>query len=618
MDQKQSSKNLIELLKMYDQLYFNEGTSPITDTEYDNLWKTAKEKYPNDPYFSQVGHSIESKFEEIKLPFTMGGLDMVNPEDVHNWLAKENDDTVASEKLDGNSIGCTWVDYKLIFAGSRGNGIKGQNLLNKIKYSLHNIPVNYKVSLRGEVLLKGDIFKDLDFKNRRNAVTGILRRDKISPEILKRLSVIFYEVVEAPPELNLKTELDRIKFIKDTLGLEVTRFVYIPKEVKGNLATKMLVESLEFMKESANYDIDGLVLTRNNSLRENTMHPLNKVKFKVNQFAILCKVIGIEWNVTRLGYIKPVVLIEPTEIMGTTVSRCSGFNYNFIHSNSIGKDSEIGVVRSGDVIPFITEIYKSTKANIPDRCASCNSLLEITVDDKGNDVDLLCVNKNCNQKMLYQVSHFFITMGVDGLSDKTFENIGVTSIPGIYGLTKKNLSKIPGFADKKVENFLSEIKKTLLTKPERLLAAFGIPLIGRTLSKQLCSKYTIDELFNMSDPDKIGLGPITSQTLIDNLKDYKELYDFLKSIGLQFEVEDKSLKTLIGMIFALTGEGPMKRSEIQKLIESKGGEVKGIGKGTKYLVTNDPDSNSNKMKDAKKHNIEVISYDVLFAMLNNS
>jgi DNA ligase (NAD+) len=616
------SQSKIDLLKYYDNLYFNEGDSPITDTEYDILRKEAKEEDPTNPYFLQVGHTIDSKFESIKLPFVMGGLEEFNPETVATWLEKENDDIVASEKLDGNSIGSSWKYGDLSFAASRGDGSKGQNIINKIKYSMPVLNKNSVVggfdllSLRGEVLLKGNLFKEFGLKNRRNSVAGILRRDTIDPSVLSKFTNVFYEVVEAPENVELKTEVERLSFIKDVVGLEIVRYIVVPKELPTDQKIDMLIKFLFHVKETANYDIDGLVLTRNNSARENVMHVKNKIKFKVNQAAIKCKVLGTEWNVTRLGYIKPVVLIEPTEILGVTVSRCSGFNYSFIISNFIGEGAIIGVTRAGDVIPFITEVYEqSGVVYTPTTCPSCNSKLEFTYDDDGNEVDLKCVNDQCPQKLIYQLSHFFVTMGVDGLSDKTFKNIGITSIPVIYSLTIDSFKNLPGFGEKKAKKVIDEVKKTLLTTPAKLLAAFGIPLIGKTLSKQLCSKFTIEQLFKIKDPEILALGPITSKTLIDNLPKYKDLYDFLISIGLEFEKEDQSLKTLSGIRFALTGEGPMKRSELQKLIESKGGEVRSIGKETSYLVTNDPTSASGKMKEAKKYNTPIIDYDALLAML---
>jgi len=603
--------NLINDLKEYDDSYFNKGIKLITDTEYDKLKTEAKKQFPDDPYFLEVGCSVSS-YEEIKLPFIMGGLDKVDPETLNNWIKDKNKEICASEKLDGISIGCTWENGILSFASTRGNGITGQNILNKAIYFIPNIPVKQKVSLRGEILLKGETsFKKLGFRNRRNGVSGLIRRDNINPNDLKLLSAIFYEIIECPriPEF----EVYRFLYIQNTLKLQIPEIkICKPDENLISSLERFLLES----KETKPYDIDGLVLTINKSQRENVMHPMNKVKFKVNESAITCKVLDIEWNVTRTGLIKPVILIEPVEIMGVTVSRVSGFNLDFIINNEIGKGSVIGVVRSGDVIPYVTEVYKTSKVIIPDFCSSCGSKTERYKKSEESTEELKCSNPECVQKKIYIVSHFFTTLGVEGMSSKTIKNLNVTSIEEMYNLTVKDIENLPGFGKKKAENIISEIKKTLLTKPELLLASFGIPLVGRTLSKQLCSKFSIDDLFNIKDQKDLGLGDITSETFIDYIDNYKDLYDFLKSKGLKFVEEDMSIKILKGLIFTLTGEGPMKRSEIQKIIEGLGGEVKGIGKSTKYLVTNDPESTSGKMKEAKKFGTEIISYDKLMEMIN--
>jgi len=592
--------NLIDDLIKYDELYFVEGKSPISDTEYDLLRSKAKQLFPNHSYFSKVG--FESKFEEIDLPFVIGGLEKVDPQTVFSWIEKKSDDIIATEKLDGNTITCIWEDGKVVFAASRGNGYKGQNLLKKSKYFVPELKVKGRIAIRGEILLRGNLFKALGFKNRRNAVTGLLRRDFVEPEVLKNLFVIWYEVLEAPELFNLQTEVLRLGFIS-LLKLQPVRYFLIPKEIKDNEAIQILEDTLKTFKETADYDIDGLVLTKNNSIRENTLHPSNKVKFKVNESAIKCKVIGLEWNVTRIGFIKPVILIEPVDILGVTVSRVSGFNKDFIYNNGISKGSIIGVVRSGDVIPYVTEVFEPVEVEKLISCPNCGGQIKET------DKEYLCTNDICFYKNILEVSHFFTTLGVDGFSEKTIQNIGKTTIKEIYELTKEELEILPGFGEKKAENIINEIKKTLKTKPELLLAAFGIPLVGRTASKQICNKFSFDELFTV---DNVEVGLKISENLVNNIQNYKDLYLYLKSIGLEFEEVTEDMKSLKGMKFALTGEGPMKRSEIQKLIEAKGGDVGSVGKATTFLVTNDPESNSGKMNQARKLGVNVINYEALF------
>ena len=598
-------------LKKWDDLYYNEGTPEVTDTEYDLLRSEFKKLYPNDPYFKTVGSVVTQKYEKINLEFVMGGLDKVDIDTVEAWIKKQNSLVIASEKLDGNSIGCTWTHGVWSFAASRGDSTTGQNILNKGQYFIPIINIGGVVKLRGEAVLEGDIYKELGFKNRRNGVAGILRRDEINQEILKKLSVIFYEVVEAPIEL--KTEIDRLEYMQKILKLRIPKYYIINPKDKD--IAKTLTELLLKYKEEASYDIDGLVLTVNDTLRENVEFPKNKVKFKVNESAVKAKVVNIEWSVTRLGYVKPVVVIEPIDILGVTVTRCSGFNYNFIYNNEIGIGSEIGVVRSGDVIPFITEIYKTSSSNIPINCTCCDSELTFTFNTDDEPVDLLCTNELCSEKRMYGVSHFFIEIGSDFITDRTVEMIGVKTVEDMYKLKVEDLEKLPGFGKKKAEIIINEIKKTLNIKPEKLLAAFGMPLIGTTLSKSLCSKFSFDELFEIKDVDKLGLGPITSKALIDNIGNYKSLYEFLKKEGLKFIEEDKSLKTLDGIKFALTGAGPLKRKEYEKMAEDKGATVKGISKDTNYLVTDDVSTNSDKIKKANQFGTKIITYEQFMDML---
>lgn len=595
----------LERLKEWDDFYFNEGTPVISDTEYDQFKAAFKESYPDDPYFKVVGSPINLKYEEIKLPFIVGGLDKVDVDTVESWTSKGNDLILITEKLDGNSIICSWENGLLTFAASRGDGETGQNIINKAKYFMPEIPIKDKVTLRGEVLLEGDLYKELGFKNRRNGVAGLLRRDEIVPNDLSKLSVVFYEVIE--PEIDV--ELNRYKFIGETLKLKVPQGALIdPKSIN---IPKFLSEILIKFKEEADYDIDGLVLTYNNSTRENVKYPKAKVKFKVNESAIPCEVRGIEWNVSRVGTVKPVVIIIPTEIMGVTVSRISGFNVDYIESNQIGWNGIVGVVRSGDVIPYITEVFKPAEImKIPTNCPSCNTALRRT------NKELICDNEKCPQKMIYTVSHFFIEMGTDNISDRTIEMLGVFSIEDAYNLSVDDMEKLPGFGRKKAEMIYDEITNTLTTKPDRLLAAFGMPLIGTTLSKQLCSRFKFEELmYGDLTVDMLGLGPITSKAVIDNIYKYRELYEFLKTQGLHFEEENIEMKTLKGMKFALTGAGPLKRKEYEALCDAKGGTIKGMSKDTDYLVTDDITSGSEKIKAAQKYGTKIITYDEFMNML---
>lgn len=605
----------IEFLKKCDDDYFNKGESELTDTEYDLLRSEAKKEFPEHPYFKTIGAPIKVEYETIDLPFVLGGLDKVTVDDVHKWIKGRKFQIVVTEKLDGVSIPCTYENSKLTFCATRGDGDIGQNILQKAIYFMPEINFNEKISLRGEMLLTGDAHLELGYKNRRNGTTGIIRKEEIIIDKLKMIKPIFYEILEYT---NMPaTEIERLKFIQ-SLGFYIPNWFMIDSD-DPNLIN-VLCDKLAEYKEYSPYDIDGLVLTMNESQRENVLLPQNKVKFKVNESAKRCKVIDVEWNVTRMGYVKPVILIEPTEIMSTTVSRVSGFNYKFIKDHLIGEGAVIGVVRSGDVIPYVTEVFTPVYINMITTCPSCGTELV----PEGN-CDYVCTNKNCYQRNVLEIWHFLVNMEVDGISKKTIENLGVKSIPELYELPFDTIKNLPGFGERSAEIITEALKKSLYCKPEMLLASFGIPMIGKTLSKRLCSRFTLDELFDMVKNMKptlfqkemlkatLAIGDVASEMLIDHLLSFEGLYNFLKEEGLQFEKVDESTKFLKGIAFTLTGSGPMKRSDLQKLLESFGAEVKGIGKSTSYLVTNNPESTSSKMKKAAQYGVKVISYDELFS-----
>jgi len=595
------------LLK-WDNLY-EQGKPEITDTEYDTKRSEFFKLYPNDMYFKTVGTPVMSKYEEIELPFIMGGLTKV--ENLDKWLDKTKGLLiVVSEKLDGNSIMVTWEDGVITFAASRGDGEIGQNILEKAKHFIPKIPIKEKITLRGEVILKGNKHLELGYKNRRNAVTGMLRKDQIDPKNLKNLSVIFYEVVEAPFNCQHHTEENRLKFM-ESLNLKIVDYTVI--SIKTNDFENSLIQLLFEYKTKADYDIDGLVLTRNVSERENVKYPENKVKFKVNEKAVKCDVLGIEWNVTRTGLVRPVVLIEPTEILGVTVSRATGFNWNYIQSNQIGVGSIIGVVRSGDVIPYITEVYEPAVVHNPKTCPSCSTKLK-----PFKNVDLICDNPDCIAKQIGKITHFFITMGAEGITERTIEMLDVKSIEQVYLLSELEILRKEGFGSIKANTVYSEIRKTLKDViPSNLLQAFGIPMIGETTAKDICGKLkSFEELFNLQSNADVSIGDVAFISFRDNIKKYQSLYYFLITQGLVFE-EKEIDSNLLGKIFVLTGNGPLKRNIYKKLCEKKGGLVKnGVTKDTDYLVTDNVNSGSGKNKDAKKYDTKVITYDQFGLLLN--
>lgn len=584
------TRTLIEQLKYADDLYYND-VSGMSDTAYDTLKENAKKLYPNDPYFNTVGADVKS--EKVQLPFVLGSLKKVKSDTVENWATGKGD-IVVSDKMDGISFMATWENHKLVFAATRGNGSEGQDITNKLKYILPEIKIKERISLRGELLLTGDDHLKLGFKNRRNGVAGIIGRDDIYPEQLRMIRPIFYEILDCE-NIDVMYEDERLQYI-EKLGLDV-----VPYSLVTNPNVETLTEILMEEKQNLIFDIDGLVLTKNDSVRENVLYPENKVAFKVNTDAVDATVTNIEWVLGRTGKVTPIVHIEPIELDGVTVSKATGFNYKFILDNALGIGSKIGIVRSGGVIPYITEVYETFGFDVPTECPSCKGELKLI------GVDLVCKNKDCYDSKVRQITHFFKTMGSEFISDTTVTNLGVGSIEEMYELDELEIANIDGFGIKKAEQIVYEIKKTLTTTPDKLLAAFGISGIGKTLSVPILNKYTFDELFTIdSIKDIEGVGEILSDNLINNIGEFYNLYMFLKEKGLTFITKEKT--SITGKVFTITGKLPMKRDEIVKMIVAKGGLVKGISKSTDYLITDDPNSGSTKNKKASAYGTAIIGW----------
>lgn len=595
--------NILDQLKKYDDLYYESGTSPISDTDYDILKSEAKRQFPNDPYFKLIGAKV--KANKTTLPYLLGSLDKKKLHDVNGWLSKYHVPFVISEKLDGMSFYVEYANGNVKFGTTRGDGYVGQDITHKLKVICPTIKDTNEIHLRGELMILGNEYKDLGYKTRRNTVPGIINRDDF-----KNVEIIvpfFYEVIYHSNQ-TFDSEWDRMNYL-ESLKLRIPQFVLLNKV--DNL---QLVEILKDFRDSTEYDIDGLVLTPDNYVREDVEYPEHKKCFKVNEDAKRAKVLDVRWQVGRTGRITPVVEIEPTEILGVTVSNVTAFNYKYVVDNSIGIGSEIGIIRAGDVIPYITEVFKPTTPKIITYCPLCKSKLI----HKG--VDLVCNNPDCN--MTKKITYFFKILGAENFSEKTVKNLKMKSIEDAYEIDEFDISMIDGFGLKRAEMIVEEISKTLLTTEDRLLASFGIPGIGVENAKKILSLYTFNDIINnnlsiLQVARVDGIGPVVARNLTSSINKYKPLYEFLVKKGLTFKSK-KYKKDIKNKLFALTGAHPegTNRDKIIEEIESAGGQVKGITKNTNYLVCANINSTSGKMKKAKELKIKIITYQDLEKLLN--
>lgn len=597
MGKKAKEPSIIASLKNYDRLYAI-GMSTISDTEYDNLKDKARASYPNDPYFKAVGSDTTDSRVKVKLPYVLGSLNKVKADGTCNkWLNETSDRIIVTPKLDGLSILVNFYNGMVEKAMLRGDGEYGFDITHKTKKFINPIDEKASLWLRGEILLS-----DLPpgYKNKRNAVAGIINDE--NSEHLDKLICLFYEHINSP----LDSEHERLKMMN---------FFKIPTveyEVCNNINEETLIEALkDFKSHYPDFLIDGLVLTRNMSERENVKYPDNKVAFKVNQEAVETTIRRIEWNTSRSGKVVPLVYVEPTDIDGVTVSKATGFNAEYIISNRLYNGSKITVCRSGDVIPIIVDIISFNDVPVsPTHCKSCNTELVMV------GVNLVCENIDCPARTVKKLEHFIKTIGVMGVSEATLENLGVNSIRQLYELTVDDIMHIEGFGHKKAESIYTELREKLIMSKAKFLASIGIPGLGESIAELVVKNVPFENLWDTKDFSFIpGIGDIISDNIVKGLKEAFNTYVILSAYGMRFK-EVSNDNDLSGKILTLTGNAPIKRDDLVRILENIGCSVKGISKKTNILVTNDVDSNSSKAQKAREFGIPFMSYDELMKKLN--
>jgi NAD-dependent DNA ligase len=358
---------LISALEAADDHYHNTGEPIVEDNEYDVAKRFAENSNPAHVYFTGVGSTVRGG--KIKLPYQMGSLDQVEVGEIADWVRNWNlkdERVVVTDKLDGTSAMIVYNDLgELQIAYSRGNGIEGADITRHIS-RIPSVPRKVAIPglvVRAEVIISTENFKTVQsiqpsrsgspYKNPRNAVAGIMNAKTNNRDVYQYIDVIAYEMVKGAGT-NIGSKQDHLE------NLEYEGFMVAPFGVMMGtaLTDENLTDYLNSRRHLTRYEIDGLVLDVDSKSKRDEMNPTRStlnpayaVKYKVASADNIknVRVIEVEWNVSKHGYYKPRVRIEPTELMGVTIQHATGFNAKFIADNSIGKGAVITITRSGDV-----------------------------------------------------------------------------------------------------------------------------------------------------------------------------------------------------------------------------------------------------------------------------
>lgn len=625
-------KELVEKLNYYTKLY-DEGRPEISDKEWDDMYfelqKLERESgiYLEDSPTQRVNFQVVNKLNKVEHNHPMLSLDKTkDTNEIQKFIY--NNDYIAMAKMDGLTCSLKYVNGKLVSAETRGNGLVGEDILHNA-LQVRNIPK--RIDFQDELVVDGEIictyenFKEFEseYKNPRNFASGSIRLLDSKESSMRRLSFIAWDCITGLEDIEkLSTKLLKL----NTLGFTVVPFM------AGEYSIDDTISTIQSIAQEAGYPIDGIVykydiVSEYEAAGKTDHHFKGGLAYKFYDEEYETTLRDVEWTMGRTGVLTPVALLEPINIDGSEVSRASLHNISIMDELGIRyQDTKVMVYKANMIIPQISRVlpYEGEIAsliNIPAVCPICG---EPTIIKGENGVRVLyCSNPSCEGKLINRLDHFFGKKGLDakGLSKATFEKLidwgWVESIKDVFKLKehKKEWEKMQGFGEKSVEKILQAIEDCKSCSLEAVISAAGIPLIGRTVGKDLSKRFgsytefreAVESGFDFTSFG--GYGWEMHKAISDF--DYSEL-DYIVDNYLQIKEnkkEENELK-LKDLTFCVTGKVHIwkNRDSLSALIESLGGKVTGsVSKNTNYLINNDINSTSAKNKKAQELGIPILS-----------
>ena len=632
-----SMKNLIERLNKASSLYYNTGNSPLSDKEFDSLLERLREMeestgviYANSPT-QKVGAPVLSNIRKIKVGEfrPMLSLAKVHSQEEIDAFAKGKS-ILGMIKADGLSIRIKYVDGKIDWASTRGNGAVGSDITEHIKHFI-NVPLNINVKgnyiIDGEAIIKSYHFVEQgDYANPRNLAAGTLNLLDMSVVKSRKLSFIAWDVISGDDSNFLSERLDRA----EDLGFEVIYRSF-------DASNEEIIDKAKML----GIPCDGVVwkfddIAYGNSLGNTSHHFNSGIAWKPEDETANTQLIRIEWGIGRTGVLTPVAIFEPVELEGSVVERASLHNitvmYDLLGKPYIGQ--EIEIYKANQIIPQISQAIKRDwlvdeqgiiDLEIPSICPICGGPLARITEVESEA--LFCQNPECEGKLVNRLEHFCSKKGLDikGLSKATLEKLvdwgWVNEFKDLYHLNDYYTEWInkPGFGQKSVDNILSKIEESRIVTLSSFIAAIGIPHVGNTLAKDLCNyidsyedlRNKVQERWDFTRIDGIGL---EKQYAILSF-DYSAA-DRVAAEMASWTTAATSSRTLEGMTIVITGRLThfANRDAFINAITERGGRVVGsVSRNTTILVNNDTESNSSKNRTAKELGIPILSEEKFLA-----
>ena len=638
-------KELVELLNRYAYEYYTKDAPSVSDSEYDQLYRELVELetahpdeiLPESPTH-RVGGVVLKGFTKYQHQYPLYSLqDAFSREELEAFdqrVRKEfpSISYVCELKIDGLSISLTYENGVLVTGATRGDGSVGEDItenLKRVKDIPLVLPEPVNITVRGECYMPRASFDRVnqirqengepEFANPRNAAAGTLRQLDTKIVAKRNLATFLYQEVSPTDQSSQEGVLEKLA----RLGFVVNQERVLAEDMEQIWD---FIQKVAQLREDLPYDIDGIVIKVNDlavqeELGFTVKAPKWAVAYKFPAEEKEAKILSVDWTVGRTGVVTPTANLTPVQLAGTTVSRATLHNVDYIAEKDIHQDDTVIVYKAGDIIPAVLRVVKDKRVSdqalaVPTHCPSCQSELLHFEDE----VALRCINPLCPAQIKEGLSHFASrdAMNITGLGpavvEKLFAAQLVEDVAGIYRLSVEDLLTLEGFKEKSAEKLHEAIQASKENSAEKLLFGLGIRHVGSKVSQILLQEFHDLDQLATADPERIASIDSLGMVVAESLKRYfaqegsKRLLQELKEAGVNMDYLGEKVAAdaaLSGMTVVLTGKlERLTRSEAKAKLESLGAKVTGSVSKKTDLVVAGSDAGS-KLTKAQELGIQV-------------
>jgi len=647
-EKKKRIASLEKELRRHRQLYYNEQPE-ISDAEFDELVDELERLAPGSEVLAEVGAPVD--LDQAGLPtkehrIPMGSLDKVTEDKLELWVEKAGPLFLIQEKYDGISLELEYRDGRLVDAITRGDGFTGEVVTHNAAHFANisgELPVAFTGSVRGEVILRlsafEEHFRQKDFANPRNTVSGTVRKKHGDRSLNRHFELFFYDVLSVDREF--ETEKEKMAYLGEELGLPVA-VSYFDQTMEGLLEIYRLYEGDEEgegKRFELDYEIDGLVVRSDSialqqKLGSRQNKPRYAMAYKFPSSGSATKLLAVDWSLGLGSRITPVARLEPVQIAGVMVSNATLHNVDAIAELDLRIGDTVFVERRGDVIPKVIRVLEPGSGEKPEPPASCPSCRRpLCMDGKF----LVCPSDECPGKTYGDILKWINSLEIDSLGEKWVSTLIEAKLledpADLYALSIEALVPLDRMGETLAAKIVQNIGDSRAPALERFIAALNIPGFSRQRARMLIDEgvITLAQLLEMPAEEISavkGFADISSEGIVAGLQKKSPLIEKLRNLGVeprQGEPAEEVDGVLNGKTFCFTGaiqridpltEKRLTRKQLEEMVKANGGRsLKDVTSKLNHLVMANPDSKSSKAKKARGLEVNILSEEEFFALL---